>query len=71
MQLTAIFVAVTDGYIGFLAEVPGTNTQGRTLGEARQNLKEAAAMVLEANRELCERLIAGQPVIRESFELSA
>ena len=33
-------------------EIPGVNTQGRTLAEARRNLKEALQLVLDANREL-------------------
>jgi predicted RNase H-like HicB family nuclease len=55
LQLTAVFQKVPEGYIGFVEELPGANTQGATLEEARTNLQEAVAMVLEANRELvCE-----------------
>ncbi len=36
-------------------EIPGVNTQGRTLAEARQNLKEALTLVIEANRELAAK----------------
>jgi predicted RNase H-like HicB family nuclease len=50
MKLTAVFMKVPEGYVGFVEEVPGANTQGDTLEEARQNLKEAVALVLEANR---------------------
>ena len=39
-------------YIGYVPEVPGANTQGRTLKEVSDNLKEAVALVLEANEEL-------------------
>ena len=52
MELTAVFQKVPEGYIGFVEELPGANTQGATLEEARRNLAEAARMVLEANREL-------------------
>ena len=69
MQLTAVFIQVPEGYIGFLEELPGTNTQGTTLKEARKNLKEAVSMVIAANRELAERSIAGQAVTREPFTL--
>ena len=48
----AVFRQVPEGYIGFVAELPGANTQGATLEEARANLQEAVAMVLDANREL-------------------
>ena len=50
MELTAVFQKVPEGYIGFVEELPGANTQGATLEEARRNLAEAARMVLEANR---------------------
>ncbi len=52
MQLTAVYMEVPEGYVAFVEELPGANTQGETLAEAKENLKEAVAMVLEANREL-------------------
>jgi predicted RNase H-like HicB family nuclease len=71
MTLTAVFMAVPEGYIGFVEELPGANTQGETLEEVRENLKEAVQMVLAANRELAEKSIAGKVVSREAFELTA
>ena len=65
VKLTAVFQKVPEGYIGFVEEVPGANTQGETLEEARENLAEALEMVLEANRVLAEETIIGQDVIRE------
>lgn len=53
-KLTAVFKKVRGGYIGFVKALPGANTQGRTLRETRANLKEAVALVLEANRTLAE-----------------
>jgi predicted RNase H-like HicB family nuclease len=50
LQFTAVFRKVPEGYIGFVEELPGANTQGATLEEARANLQEAVALVLEANR---------------------
>jgi predicted RNase H-like HicB family nuclease len=67
MQLTAVFMKVPEGYIAFVEELPGSNTQGETLQEARENLLEAVELVLEANRELSERSLLGQSVIREPF----
>ncbi len=52
MQLTAVFMQVPKGYIAFVEELPGASTQSGTLEEARENLKTAAELVLEANREL-------------------
>jgi predicted RNase H-like HicB family nuclease len=54
MKLTAIFKKVRGGYVGFVEELPGANTQGRTLAETRTNLKKAVSLVLEANRSLEE-----------------
>lgn len=54
LQLTAVFRKVPEGYIGFVEELPGANTQGATLEEARANLHEAVELVLQANRELIE-----------------
>jgi predicted RNase H-like HicB family nuclease len=71
MQLTAVYMQVPEGYIAFVEELPGANTQGDTLEEARENLREAVALVLEANRELAEKSLAGQQVTREPFELAA
>ena len=70
-QLTAVFQQVAEGYIGFVEELPGANTQGATLEEARTNLAEAVVMVLEANRELAEEELRGQDVIREPLLLGA
>ena len=63
--LTAVFRKVPEGYIGYVEELPGANTQGDTLEEARENLKEAITLVLEANRELAEETLVGVDVIRE------
>ncbi|MFM6510866.1 MAG: type II toxin-antitoxin system HicB family antitoxin, partial [Microcystis panniformis] len=57
---------VPEGYIGFVEELPGANTQGETLEETRSNLEEAIELVLEANRMLAEEQLQGQEVIRES-----
>jgi predicted RNase H-like HicB family nuclease len=70
MQLTAVFRKVPEGYIGFVEELPGANTQGVSLEEARANLSEAVGLVLDANRALSEESIKGQDVIREPLILS-
>jgi len=70
MKLTAIFQKVPEGFIGFVEELPGANTQGATLDEVRNNLNEAVELVLEANRALSEESIQGQQVIREPLILS-
>ena len=59
-----------EGYIGFVSELPGANTQGATLEETKANLEEAITLVLEANRAISEQALKGQDVIRESLNLS-
>ena len=70
MSFTAVYQKVPEGYIAFVEELPGANTQGRTLEDARKNLKEAIKLVLETNKQLTEAEIAGKEVIREEIEVS-
>jgi predicted RNase H-like HicB family nuclease len=69
LNLTAVFQKVPEGYLGFVEELPGANTQGATLEEARANLQEAVALVLEANRELVHETTQGREVIREPLKV--
>jgi len=70
MSFTAVFLKVKEGYVGFVEELPGANTQGVTLTEARDNLREAARLVLQENRRLAEKGIADKEVIREKIEIT-
>jgi predicted RNase H-like HicB family nuclease len=47
-MFTAIFEQVGEWWIGYVEELPGANTQGRTLDEARENLKEAVQLIYAA-----------------------
>ncbi|MCK4297484.1 MAG: type II toxin-antitoxin system HicB family antitoxin [Candidatus Marinimicrobia bacterium] len=69
MNWTAVFQKVPEGYIGFVEELPGANTQGATLEEARHNLNEAIQLVLEANKQLMEESLQGKEVIREEISV--
>lgn len=71
MELTAVFKKVPEGYIAWVEDLPGANTQGATLEEARENLREAIRLVFEANRELAEGELHGEEVIKESVSLAA
>ena len=71
VELTAVFRPVREGFVAFVEELPGANTQGATLDEARANLQEAVALVLQANRDLAEEDLANAAVIRERFRLTA
>ncbi|MBU0702849.1 MAG: type II toxin-antitoxin system HicB family antitoxin [Chloroflexi bacterium] len=66
-KFTAVFEQVGEWWIGYVEELPGANTQGRTLEETRDNLKEAVQLIIEANRELAQRETAGGQVIREEL----
>ena len=71
IQLTAVFQKVAEGYIGFVEELPGANTQGSSINEVRANLEEAVSLVLEANRVLSEESLKGTSVIRETMQVTA
>ena len=66
-KYTAVFEQEGDWWIGYVEELPGANTQGTTLPEARENLKEAIQLVLEANRDLTRREVEGKTFIREDI----
>jgi predicted RNase H-like HicB family nuclease len=70
LQLTAVFEKVPEGYIAFVEELPGANTQGATLEEARANLDEAVRLVLEANRTLAREALGNRSVIRERLKIT-
>ena len=70
MQFTAVFEKIQEGYIAFLEELSGANSQGAILAEARANLQEAIELVLEANRTLAEETLQGREVIREPLSIT-
>ncbi|GAG73750.1 unnamed protein product, partial [marine sediment metagenome] len=63
------FEKVNNWYIGYVEELPGANTQGRTLDEVRSNLKEAISLILKSNKELIERELTGKKVVREDIKV--
>ena len=67
IQLTAVFEKVKNGYIGYVEELPGANTQGATLEETKENLKEAIELVMESYRQINEEENAGKNVVKEPF----
>ena len=70
VTFTAVYQKADEGgYIGFVEELPGAITQGKTLEETRKNLQEAFALVLEGNRILAEEALSGQEAIREPLLL--
>ncbi|MBI2583450.1 MAG: type II toxin-antitoxin system HicB family antitoxin [Candidatus Aenigmarchaeota archaeon] len=68
--LTAAYRKVKEGYIAYVEEIPGVNTQGATLEETKENLLDALKMVLEANREITERELAGKEILKEKISIN-
>ena len=65
LTLTAIYEEAEEGgYIGYIAELPGANTQGEPLEEVRENLIEAAQLILEANRQATEKRLTDPAKVR-------
>src|SRR5207249_6444330 len=54
-RYTGVFEQVGDWWIGYVEELPGCNVQEWTLEEARDSLKEAVQLIVQANRELARR----------------
>lgn len=67
ISLTAVYRKVPEGYIGYVEELPGANTQAASIEEARENLKEAIELVIEANRALAQELSEGTEILREKI----
>lgn len=66
MKLTAIYEKAEEGgYIGYVAELPGANTQGETMEEVRENLKEAVSLLLECYREEAEKTLTASSLKEE------
>ena len=70
VSFTAVFLKGKHGYTGFVEELPGVNSQGQTLQEARDNLRRLAAVVFDEERAQSQALLAGKEVVREQFRVS-
>ncbi len=69
MAFTAVYLKARHGYVGFVEELPGVNSQGQTLDEARANLHRLAAVVFEEERAQSAEMLAGKDVVREAFRV--
>jgi predicted RNase H-like HicB family nuclease len=70
-KFTAVYMKSGKWYVGYVEEIPGANTQGKTLSETKKNLKNALSMVLKANRALAHRIHRKYRVIEESISVAA
>ena len=72
LKLTAVFEEVEEGgYIAFVEELPGVNSQGETLDEAKVNLMEALELVMDTQRMLSEKTLYNKNVIREPLHFAS
>ena len=70
-HVTAVFYETEGWWVGYVEEIPGVNTQGRTLEEAKENIREALDLVLETRRDLGLPELGPTKVVRESILLEA
>jgi len=70
IAFTAVYLKGKHGYVGFVEELPGVNSQGRTIDEARANLQRLAAVVFDEERSLSAELLQGKDVVREQFHVA-
>jgi predicted RNase H-like HicB family nuclease len=65
---TAVFEPAEEGgFTAFVEELPGAISQGETLDEARENLKDAIQLILEVNREKALDDVDEAHIIREKI----
>ncbi|OGZ84198.1 MAG: hypothetical protein A2599_00800 [Candidatus Staskawiczbacteria bacterium RIFOXYD1_FULL_39_28] len=69
-EFTGLFKKMGKWYLGWIEEIPGVNTQGKTLQEAKENLKEALFLVLESNRILTKKDLDNGKTIRKNISVS-
>jgi len=67
---TAVYERHGRWYVGYVEEIPGVNTQGKTLAETKKNLREALALILETNRLMTDSALSTSRVIRETVAIN-
>ncbi len=70
-EFTAVCKKSGRWYSGWIEEIPGVNTQGKTIRETKENLKEALLLILETNRSLSRRSEGGSSIMRENLAVFA
>ena len=67
ISFTAVYLKVQHGYVGFIEELPGVNSHGKTMEEARANLQSLATVIFDLERAQAKELLEGKDVVREGF----
>ena len=70
ISFTAVFLKARHGYVGFIEELPGVNSHGQTIEEARANLRNLASVIFELERAQAKELLEGKEVVREDFTVA-
>jgi predicted RNase H-like HicB family nuclease len=70
IEFTAVFIKSPHGYVGFVEELPGVNSHGRTLDEAREMLGQVAVAVFDAERQRAQEMLAGKECVREPLAMA-
>lgn len=69
-KFTAVYKKSKKWYLGWIEEIPGVNTQGKTLREVKENLREALLLIIETNKLLNKEAAAGGKIIKESLSVN-
>jgi predicted RNase H-like HicB family nuclease len=67
ISFTAVYLKGKHGYVGFVEELPGVNSHGQTVEEARENLQRLARLIFDEERAQSAELLKGKNVVREQF----
>jgi predicted RNase H-like HicB family nuclease len=70
ISLTAVYLKARHGYVGFIEELPGVNSHGQTIEEARANLRNLASVIFDLERAQAKELLEGKDVVREDFTVA-
>ena len=69
ISFTAVYLKGRHGYVGFVEELPGVNSHGQSIEEARRNLERLVALVFDEERAQSAELLKGKDVLREQFRV--
>ena len=67
ISFTAVYLKAKHCYVGFIEELPGVNSHGQTIEEARANLQSLATVIFDLERAQAKELLEGKDVVREDF----
>lgn len=70
MAFSAIFIESNGGFVGFIEELPGINSYGRSIDETRAMLRNLASVAFDEERRACREMLSGKNVLREELVLS-